>query len=163
MINQMLLEQLQRNVHSFIRTIRTLSAEQFLTKMNGWAPRDVTAHLIGWNRATLEGVDAIRRGELPASLVDPGEDFSKINASFVAQYDSTDAQQLLRELELSFQELARHCYTLDLADWTTDFGVLLDGGASLTVDKWVGALSEDFYNHRREIEAWRNTAAVRTD
>ena len=53
MINQMLLEQLQRNVHSFIRTVRTLSTEQFLTKMNGWAPRDVTAHLIGWNRARL--------------------------------------------------------------------------------------------------------------
>ncbi len=163
MINQMLLEQLQRNVHSFIRTVRTLSTEQFLTKMNGWRHGDVTAHLIGWTRATLDGTDAIRRGEMPAALVDPGEDCCKINAVFVAQYDSTDPQQLLRELELSFQELARKCYTLDLADWTTDFGVQLGGGAPLTIDKFVTFLSDDYDNHRREIEAWRETAAAEND
>ncbi len=162
MINQMLLEQLQRNVHSFIRTVRTLSNEQFLTKMNGWAPRDVTAHLIGWNRATIEGADAIRRGELPAALIDPGEDCCKINATFIAQYDSADPQQLLRELELSFQELARKCYTLDLAEWTVDYGVELDG-APLTVDKLVSFLSDDYDNHRREIEAWRNAVAAGQD
>ena len=97
-----------------------------------------------------------------AALVDPGEDCCKINAVFVAQYDSTDPQQLLRELELSFQELARKCYTLDLADWTTDFGVQLDG-APLTVDKFVTFLSDDYDNHRREIEAWRKSVSAEKD
>ena len=160
MINQMLLEQLQRNLHAYIRTVRTLSTEQFLTKMNGWAPRDVTAHLIGWNRAYVQSTDAIRRGELPEVLVDPGQDFSRVNAGFVAQYDSTDPQQLLRELELSFQELARHYYTLDLSDWTTDFGVRY-GAEAITVDKWLRYLIEDYDNHRREIEAWRDAALER--
>lgn len=161
MINQTMLEQLQRNVHAYIRTIRTLPVDQFLTKMkqDDWSPRDVTAHLIGWNRALIEGTDAIRRGELPEVLVDPGEDFSRVNAGFVAQYDSTDPQQLLRELELSFQELARHYYTLDLSDWTTDFGVRY-GAEAITVDKWLHSLIEDYDSHRREIEAWRDAAAA---
>ena len=159
MINQMLLEQFQRNLHAYARTIRTLSPEQFLSKMDGWSPRDMTAHLIGWNRAYVRSTDALRRGELPEVLIDPGEDFSKVNAGFVAEYDSTDAQHLLRELELSFQELARHYYTLDPADWTTDFGVRF-GSNLITIDKWIGFLIEDYDNHRRQIEAWRTASAA---
>ena len=159
MINQTVLEQFQRNIHAYIRTIRTLSADQFLAKIDDWSPRDVTAHLIGWNRATIQGLDAIRRGELPAALLDPGDDCCKINAIFVSQYDSTDPQQLLRELELSFQELARHAYALALSDWTADFGVRL-GDISLTINKWLGFVSDDYVNHRSQIEAWREAVAA---
>ncbi len=71
----------------------------------------------------------------------------------MARSDATDPQQLLRELELSFQELARHAYTLPLADWTADFGVRFEGGA-ITVEQWLHDLSDDYAAHGREIDAW---------
>lgn len=149
-------EQLQSSLHQFMRAIRTLSEEQFVQPMNGWAPRDVVAHLIGWNRAYVGIVDAIRRGEMPEALVDPGEDFSKANAGFVRQYDSTDMIQLLREMELSYQELASHLYTVDVEDWARGF-VVPGAAEPITVEECIRDLIVDYDNHRQEIEAWRRS------
>jgi hypothetical protein len=153
-------EQLQRSVHQFIRTIRALSGEQFLQPMSGWSPRDVVAHLIGWNRGSIDVVDAICRGETPEVFIDAGEDFSKVNAAFVHQYDSTDMIELLREMELSYQELARHLYTVELEDWTREVTVPVWDNP-MTIEQYIQAVSKDYDNHRQEIEVWRQvTPAV---
>jgi hypothetical protein len=158
MIIQEYNEQLQRSVHQFMRTVRTLSDEQFLQPMNGWSPRDVVAHLLGWNWVSIDIADAIRRGEAPQALIDPGEDFSKANAAFVRQYDSTGMIDLLRQLELSYQAMASHLYTVDVEDWTRTVAVPgMD--TPVTIEWYVRELTEDYENHRQEIEKWRQEAA----
>lgn len=152
-------EHLQRNLHQFMRAIRALSDEQFTQSMDGWSPRDVVAHLIGWNRASIGIADAIRKGETPQILVDPGEDFSKVNAAFVREYASTDMVEMLRELELSYQELARHLYTLDPQDWTRE--VPVPGWKNPTsVQENIHAIALDYEEHRQAIERWAQTSTA---
>ena len=154
------IEQLQRSMHEYMRSVRTLSDAQFLQAMNGWSPRDVTAHLIGWNRAGIETADAMSVGEVPSVLVDPGEDFADVNAAFVQRYDSADMNALLRELELSYQELARHLYTIDASGWTRP--VQVPGWSRPVTLQWnFEELAKDYVHHRQEIEEWlRSRAAV---
>ena len=157
MIIQEYNERLQRNTHQFIRTIRALSEDQFLQPMNGWSPRDVTAHLIGWNQAAVGITDDIRQGKTPEILIDLGEDFCEVNATFVHEYDSTDMVQLLRELELSYQQLARHLYTMDVEDWTRE--VTVPGwGNPLTIQTFMQTLTDLPVHYQQEIETWREGA-----
>ena len=152
-------EHFQRNMHQFMRTIRTLSDEQFLQPINGWSPRDVVAHLIGWNRAFIDVADDMRRGAAPAVLIDPGENFSKANAVFVRQYDATAMIELLRELELSYQEFARCLYTVDAESWSWPVNVPGRTNA-VSIEWYVRELIDDYENHRQEIEEWRQASQV---
>ena len=151
-------EQLQANIHYFMRTVRSLSPDEFTQSMKGWSPRDVVAHLIGWNRAAIDITESIRSEQSPQILIDPGEDFCDVNAAFVRQYNSKDMIELLRELELSYQELARHMYTVDVSEWTVEVAVP-GWDQPITIDENIQAISGDYVELAREIEAWHAARA----
>src|SRR5215211_8154374 len=90
--------QLTHAYQHFSKLIDSLSDEQFLSPMNGWAPRDVVAHLIGWNRLMIEASLSLRAGKPPAYYDDAEHDYSNINASFTAKYSSQSKPELLAEL-----------------------------------------------------------------
>ena len=143
------------SISEFIGCIQSLPDALFLKKMDGWdwAPRDVTAHLIGWNRYTIEGCQQMRRGETPFYFIDPGEDFSKVNAGSVRKYHSRNKRKLASELELSTQELSHFVLALDPIEWKTDYGVRWRGGA-VTIKNTVDALIGDYVLHKQQIEEW---------
>ena len=107
------IHQLVLAVETFAAPILRLSEETFLAKLNGWSPRDIVAHLIGWNRHVIRGSQQIQQGELPFYDLDPGLDYSKVNAALVRQYDSTDRKWLLDELHASVGELKEYLESLD--------------------------------------------------
>lgn len=139
-------------VETFTASVLALSEEKFLAKLNGWSARDVVAHLIGWNRHVIEGSQQIQRGELPYYDLDPGENYSKVNAALVQLYDSTDKQLLLDQLQASALELKEFLKSLDDEGWARDFGVR-HGGAEVTIRITVDELIDDYDHHRRQIEA----------
>jgi hypothetical protein len=118
------------------------------------------AHLIGWNRYTIEGCQQIRRRELPFYLIDPGDDFSKVNAMSVRKYNSKDRRKLVNELEASAQELRRFLFSLDRTEWEADYGVRYRGGP-VTVRNSLDALISDYVLHRQQIEEWAKRKGVR--
>ena len=132
--------------------IEALTPESFLAELNGWSPRDIVAHLIGWNRYYITGCDQIRQGELPFYYIDPGDDFSKVNARFVQQYASTSQKELLAELEASWQALQQYLLSLAPEEWAADYGVRY-AGSPLTIENSVEALLQDYGAHQQEIEA----------
>lgn len=83
----------------------------------------VVAHLIGWNRSTIRGCEQIKRGEIPFYFINPGRDFSNVNAVSLQQYSSEDRQELVGELRASFLELHRFLLSLAPSEWPADFGV----------------------------------------
>jgi len=125
----------------------------FLKKMDAWAPRDVTAHLIGWNLYTIKGCQQLRKGELPFYFNDPGDDFCKVNAILVREYDSKDKKKLIAQLNASTEKLKKFLFEVDPADWETDFGVKYMG-YTITIKNSVDALISDFIKHRHQIEEW---------
>ena len=155
-------EQLDRfanNIAEFSRCIESLPEDRFLAKVDEWSPRDIVAHLIGWNRYTILGCQAINRGEIPFYLDDPGVDFSKANAVFLQRYPSTDRRTLLEDLEMSFQELKRFIASLELTEWQADRDVRYEG-ESMTIKNAVDAISADYIQHKQQIEGWINQGAA---
>ena len=134
-----------------------LPGGRFLERMNGWSPRDVTAHLIGWNRYTAEGCREILRGVCPSYLEDESNDFSTVNRESVERYASSDRNELLAELDASFDELKAFLHTLSDLQWDNDFGVRYKGHI-ITVGDNVDGLRMDYDRHREGIEAWEETA-----
>ncbi|MFQ5754049.1 MAG: ClbS/DfsB family four-helix bundle protein, partial [bacterium] len=117
------INRLNINVVDFVRCVTSLSHDLFLKKLDGWSPRDIVAHLIGWNRYMIEGSKQIKKGELPFYDIDPGENYSKINAVLVREYSSMDKQELLNELQNSAQELKQFLLSLNPEEWQHDYGV----------------------------------------
>jgi hypothetical protein len=161
-VNEITIEEQLNNldacIQAFISCINSLPEVFFLKKMDKqWAPRDVVAHLIGWNRYTIEGCQQIRRGELPFYFINPGRDFSKVNAVSVRKYHSRNRPKLVNELEASAQELRQFLLSLDPAEWEADYGVRWRGGR-VTIRNTADVLIRDYVLHRQQIEEWVKTA-----
>ena len=140
----------------FWKLIESLSNEQFLAPMNGWAPRDVVAHLIGWNSLMIESSLSILAGNPPSYYDDAPNDYSNINASFTAKYSSQSKQELLAELQWSMEQLVKFINSLPTEELTTNHGVMHHGGDPATIAEIIDALAGDYQDHLHEIEEWLN-------
>jgi hypothetical protein len=143
----------EQSIEEFVNCVASLNEELFLKRFNQWSPRDVVAHLIGWNRYIIEGSHQIMRGELPFYDIDPGEDYSKVNALLVLEYSSRDIQKMLDELQVSAQELKRFILSLDSSEWSRDYGVR-HKESIITIQNTVDELIEDYNIHKERIEEW---------
>ncbi|MFC2020498.1 ClbS/DfsB family four-helix bundle protein [Chloroflexota bacterium] len=152
-------ENLSLSIKEFISCIESLPDALFLKKMDDWAPRDVTAHLIGWDLYTIEGCQQIRSGETPFYFIDPGDDFCKINAVLVQKYNSTDKAELIKQLEISSEKLKQFILTLEPSIWDTDYGVTYKG-EPVTVKNSIDMLIHDYANHRQQIEKWAESTSL---
>ncbi|MGD2154724.1 MAG: maleylpyruvate isomerase N-terminal domain-containing protein [Gemmatimonadales bacterium] len=152
------LDQLQHCVEAFAGSVAALDKRLFLRKVTNWTARDMVAHLIGWNRYIVRGARQILRGELPFYDVDPGPDYSTVNAALVREYAGTDRSALLESLAKSTEELTAFLRTVDPEAWDRDFGVRHDG-ETLTVKSTVDDLIADYHHHRQQLEDFRTSAA----
>ena len=132
---------------------RALGEQSFLSRHGGWSPRDILAHLIGWNPAIVDGCRQLLRGELPFYDVDPGDDYCKVNAQFVRQHASTSREGLLADLGSSAARLGRFLEALDPVDWDRDSGVSHEG-EQLTIRDTVDELIDDYRHHSEQIRGW---------
>jgi hypothetical protein len=146
---------LRANVDEFAQCVAPLNEELFLKKINGWSARDMVAHLIGWNQYMIEGCKQIKKGELPFYDVDPGENYSKVNAELIRKHSSVDKHELLDELRASARELGQFLESLDPGEWDRDYGVT-NQGSTITIQSSVDDLIADYPHHREQIEEWVN-------
>jgi hypothetical protein len=127
--------------------------EQFLHTVGDRTPRDIVAHLIGWNYHAIEASDFVRRGEMPPSLIDPGPDFSRVNGESIARFASQDKGALLGQLRESGVAYDAMLRDLPAAEWEDNHGVVL-GKWAVTNDAFVEIMIGEFDHHRQEIETW---------
>jgi hypothetical protein len=147
------LQVLQSAFETFTACISTLAVPVFLRRVTEWAPRDVVAHLIGWNRSTRTGCEQIRQRMIPFYFADAGDDFRHVNATFVQTYASQEKHILIGELPASFHEPLRFLICVPPEAWEADYGVRYQEGL-VTIANTVGALSRDYLEHTKEIESW---------
>ncbi len=152
------ISRLDDSVEELAAAVASLDEKSFLERLNGWSSRDIVAHLVGWNRIIIEGSRQITRGELPFYDVDPGENYSKVNAKLIRDYPSTDRHELLDELRTSARELAGFLETLDVDTWQRDFGVR-HGASIVTIRNTIEELIDDYDHHRKQIEEWSDRLA----
>jgi hypothetical protein len=160
MSNQEILFPLKNAYQDFVGVILTLSNELFLSSMDGWAPRDVVAHLIGWNRLMIEASTSILAGRAPAYYADTPNDYSTINAGFTTKYSSNSKQELLSELKLSLESFEEFILALPDDEMLADHGVRHYSGSPATVSKIISSLAGDYQSHTRQIRDWLNQKEV---
>ena len=147
------LEQHDRAYASFVRLVRSLTPEQLLRRGTAWAPRDVVAHLIGWNRNIRLGCDEIRAGRTPFYHSDAANDYRNINAEFIAKYNSTDGDTLLQELAEASRALREYFEGTSEVDWSRDFGPQHYRGGAATIDRCAEFITREYEEHGKEIAA----------
>jgi hypothetical protein len=144
---------LQASLDRFTRVVEGLPDEQFLSVAADRTPRDIVAHLIGWNYHAIDASDFIRRGEMPPSLIDPGPDFSRVNGESIARFPSEDKGTLLGQLRESAVVYDAMLRDLPAAEWGDNHGVVR-GNWSVTNDSFVEIMIGEFDHHRQELESW---------
>lgn len=93
---------------AFIETVKGLAPENFLRSLGDWTPRDIAAHLGGWNRITLVGCGQLREGIEPFYFYDGTNDYRKMNAIFLKQFPAPDRKELLKEMASTKDALAAY-------------------------------------------------------
>jgi hypothetical protein len=147
------LQALQSAFETFTACLSRLAVPVFLRPVTKWAPRDVVAHLIGWNHYTRTGCEQIRQGRLPFYFADAADDFRHVNAISVQTSALPEKHTLIEELTASFQALLRFLICLPPEAWQADYGVRYQGGP-ITIANTVDALSRDYLEHTKDFEKW---------
>ena len=145
------LADLNTNYQAFVETLKSLPPENLLSSLGDWTPRDIAAHFVGWNRITLEGCSALRKGAEPDYFYDGTNDYRKVNANFFVQYPSTDRDELLKEIASTYETLMNYLKTIPESEWELDTGIVHYRGNPATVARCVDSLIRDYAKHMQEI------------
>ncbi len=145
---------LRSSYDDFVVCVLSIPEAGFLAPMNGWTPRDVVAHLIGWNRFMIQACESILSGESPAYYADAPNDYRNINAALVSHYTSRSRLQLLAELAASMTEFEAYLAGLPASERSADHGVTHYSGEPATVSKILRSLAGDYEHHTRQISTW---------
>jgi len=88
-----------------------------------WSIRDLLAHLVGWDYANIEGIEAILAGRLPAFYAHYDTDWQTFNAGLVAEHRWDDWDELLRSVERSHSKLIAVAGQVAPAEFFKDRGL----------------------------------------
>lgn len=155
MTNQNVTLVLKSTYQDFTELILSLSDDKFLSPMNGWSPRDVAAHLVGWNGLMIESSLSILAGKPPPYYDDAPNDYSNINSGFTKKHSSRSKQELLAELESSMEKFEAFISSLPVEELTADHGVVHYSGNPATVTRIINSLAGDYKYHTRQIMEWQ--------
>lgn len=136
---------------AFVETIQGLSADKFLASLGDWTPRDITAHLVGWNRITLVGCGELREGVEPFYFYDGTNDYRKVNAKFFRQFPSIVRDELLKEIASTKEALTVYLKTIPESEWELDTGIIHYRKDPATIARCVDSLIRDYRKHKQEI------------
>jgi hypothetical protein len=158
MTNQEAALPLMHAYQAFVELIRSLSDEQFQAPMNGWAPRDVVAHLVGWNSLMIEASSSILVGKPPPYYEDAPHGYSHINAGFTEKFSSRSKQELLSALQSSMKGFEAFILALPAGELAKDHGVRHYRGGPATVGRIINSLASDYRHHTYQIKEWLNNS-----
>jgi hypothetical protein len=147
--------QLLKNAYQdFVNIILSLSDEQFLNPLYEWTPRDIVAHLIGWNTLMIESSLSILEGKPPTYYDDTPFNYSHINAGYTAKFSSQLKADLLAQLKSSFEGFEAFIGGLPDEELEADHGVRHYSGVPATVGKIITSLAGDYEYHTQQIREW---------
>ena len=154
MSDQEALQPLKQSYGEFVDIIAGLSDETFLSHMDEWSPRDVVAHLIGWNFHMIDAAKSILMGREPDYYKDAANDYSNMNARFTAQYSSRSTEKMLEQLKSSLESFEAFVLALPPAELVADHRVRHYSGSLATVGRLITSLTGDYVYHTRQIKEW---------
>ncbi len=152
-------ERLQEAGEELQRLVAGLPDSLLGERLERWTPKDVVAHLVGWNHRAGEGVRQLLEGQRPFYLAEARDDFRELNAQSVARWGGLDRESLRGELQRSLQALVEFLQGLPRSAWERDFGVRARD-EPLTVLATVSQLAQDYVSHTERLRFWAGLRGV---
>lgn len=119
-----------------------------------WSAHDIMAHLIGWDHAYVEAIEAIRSGRLPAFYAAYDADWRTFNAELVARYKLPTLEQTAAAAQASHRALVSVLESLPADDLNRDFGVRSARNRRVTIAMLLGVEVQDERTHSAQIRAF---------
>ena len=122
-----------------------------------WSIKEVLAHLIGWDNANMEAVQAVQDGRLPAFYDHYDRDWRTYNALLVSHYGQEDFAQLITAVRASHHALLHLVQGIPAAEFNKDHGLRFRG-YKVMIGRLLQAELEDEHIHLAQIEAFKRQA-----
>ncbi|MCX6032508.1 MAG: DinB family protein [Chloroflexi bacterium] len=103
-----------------------------------WSAHDIVAHLVGWDGANLEAIEAIQTDRLPACYAAYDPDWRTFNAGLVAGHKRATLAETLAAAQASHQTLLDRLAALPAAEISRDYAVHSPGGRRVTIAMLLG-------------------------
>ena len=150
---QQLIADLTGARHEVLAAATALPPEEQDTPFLGtWSAHDIVAHLIGWDYANLEAIEAIRAGRLPAFYDHHDRDWRTFNAGLVAQHRQETLEATVALAQASHRALLAALAALPAEDVSRDYGVRSSGRRRVTVAMLLGVEARDEHKHAAQIQ-----------
>lgn len=119
-----------------------------------WSAHDIVAHLIGWDHANLEAVEAIRVGRLPAFYAAYDPDWRTFNAGLVMRHKCPTLELTALDAHESHRTLVEVLEALTSGDLNRDYGIRSARGRRVTIAMLLSAEAQDEHKHAGQIIAF---------
>ncbi len=129
-------------------------AAQDIPFLGVWSAHDIMAHLVGWDHAYVEAIEAIRNGCLPAFYTAYDADWRTFNAGLVARYKLPTLEQTAAAAQASHCALVSVLESLPADDLNRDFGVRSTRNRRVTIAMLLGVEVQDERTHSAQIRAF---------
>ena len=119
-----------------------------------WSAHNIVAHLIGWDHANLEAVEAIRGGHLPAfyAAYDPG--WRTFNAGLVTRHKHPTLEQTALDARASHRALIETLEALPAGELSRDYGIRSVRGRRVTIAMLLTVEARDEHKHAGQIRVF---------
>jgi Protein of unknown function (DUF1706) len=123
-----------------------------------WSIKDLVAHLVGWDLANLEGVQAVLAGRLPEFYAHHDRDWAGLNAEFVARHKRNHYSALVAEARRAHRRLMKSLLVVPAEEFDRDFGVRFRG-VKVTIARLLASETGDEQEHCRQVEEFARRIA----
>lgn len=127
------------------------STQQDQVFLGTWCAKDLLAHLVGWDFANIQAVQAVQAGALPDFYAHHDPHWRTFNARLVAQYRQEDFAALLTSVRESLQKLVDVLRQVPARDFNRDTGVRFKG-YQVTIARLIEAEAGDEWKHHQQIQ-----------
>lgn len=107
-----------------------------------WSPKQVIAHLVGWDRLAVDGLTLYANGE--GDTFNANVDSDEFNAQSVASRASLSWDDLVHDFQTTHQSLQEVIQVLHIK------GLKSDGGFG----QWMLGRQQDYIYHTGQIKVW---------
>jgi len=143
--------------HSILEAASSLSpAQQDQVFLGIWSVKDLLAHLVGWDLANIEAIQAILAGKLPAFYAHHDRGWKTFNDRLVAQHKRDNFEDLLSSVEDSHQQLIDVVKTIPAEEFDKDRDVRFKR-YKVTIARTLQAEIDDEKTHHRQVKEFGDT------
>jgi hypothetical protein len=122
-----------------------------------WSAHDIVAHLIGWDYANREAIEALRAGRLPAFYSHYDKDWRTFNAGLVEQHKQATLEETAALAHASHQALLAALSAVPAEDVSRDLGVRSTRGRRVTIALLLEVEARDERKHAEQIREFAST------